>query len=88
MTHSLPSVLPGDAPQGVCAAPFLLPLPLPLLGPLPPAPADDEAAVRAVLFAGVPPSVPEADVPCNVECDAGVAVDAEDAACCSDSGRI
>ena len=81
MTHRLPRDLPGDAPRGVCAAPFPLPLPLPPLGLLPPALVDDEAIVRADLFAGVPPDAPEAGIPCDVECDAGVTADAEEAAC-------
>ncbi len=88
MTHSLPGDLLGVAPRGVCAAPFPLPLPLPPDGPLPPALVDDEAVVRADLFADVPPDVPEADAPCDVESDGGVTARAEDAACWSDSGRI
>ena len=83
MTHSFPRDLPGDAPRGVCAAPFPPPLPLPLppVGPLPPALVDDEAVVRADLFADVPPDAPEAGAPCDVENDVGVTASAEDAAC-------
>ena len=81
MTHSLPRDLPGDAPRGVCAAPFPPPLPLPPVDPLPLALVDDEAVVRADLFADVPPDAPEAGVPCDVECDVGVTASAEDAAC-------
>ena len=80
MTHSLPGDLVGVAPRGVCAAPFPPPLPLPPVGPLVPALVDDEAVVRADLFADVPPDAPEAGAPCDVESDVEVTARA-DAAC-------